>query len=273
MSLKTSSSSRTRKTPPTSNETSYQLKRQKSTISSPVEPILISLPPRIPITIEIETSPRKNELSLLQKSKAIVAFSEGKNSKQISKEIKSDKRVVRRLLFKAKNECILDSNHKGKGRWKKGETKLNLKQKMFIQKWLSSGEVNSSKQAWSRLTRIKNLPRVSLSCVNSYIKTLGAFVKPTLKTEVSQKNRIKRLNYCETHKDFDFRNVLFTDESSFQLNSNTIKVFHLKGEKKPHLKKLNPNHKVMIWGGISWTGKTDLFVISGKFKGKLFYFF
>jgi len=50
-------------------------------------------------------------------------------------------------------------------------------------------------------------------------------------------------------------------------------VFHLKGEKKPHLKKLNQNHKVMIWGGISWTGKTDLFVISGKFKGKLFSFF
>ena len=50
-------------------------------------------------------------------------------------------------------------------------------------------------------------------------------------------------------------------------------MFHLKGEKKPHLKKLNQNHKVMIWGGISWTGKTDLFVISGKFKGKLFLFF
>jgi len=94
-------------------------------------------------------------------------------------------------LFKAKNEQILDSNHKRKGRWQKGDTKLNLKQKTFIQKWLSSGEVSSAKQVWARLIRIKNLPRISLSCVNSYIKTLGAFVKPTLKTEVSQKTKQK----------------------------------------------------------------------------------
>ena len=222
MNLRTPSS-RIRKTPSTS-ETS-ELKKFKNKILSPVTyPITVSLPPRTSSAMEIEISPRRNELSILQKSKAIVASSEGKTSKQISKAIKADKRVVRRLLFKVENKQILDSNHKRKGRWQKGETKLNLKQKTFIQKWLSSGEVSSAKQVWARLNRIKNLPRVSLFCVNSYIKTLGAFVKPTLKTEVSQRNKTKRINYCQSHKDFDFKKVLFTDESSFQLNSNTIKV-------------------------------------------------
>ena len=55
-----------------------------------------------------------------------MAFSEGKNSKQISKEIKSDKRVVTRLLFKAKNECILDSNHKEKEDGKREKQSLIL---------------------------------------------------------------------------------------------------------------------------------------------------
>ena len=250
------------------NRTSYlPLKKMKmNTINSPLTyPIKISL--RASDSMEIENPKRNNELSLLQKSQAYVSHLEGKTSKQISREIGSDRRVVRKLLFKAKTINTIESNHKSKGRWAKGDTKLNKKQKEFIERWLLSGEVGSAKQAWIRTNKIKNLPRVGLSCVNAFVKTKGSFVKPNLKSEVSEKNQTKRIQFCQSHSNFNFRNVLFTDESSFELNSNSIKVFQPKGQKKPQKRKWNPNYKIMIWGGISWLGRLIYTLLLENSKG------
>ena len=103
--------------------------------------------------------------------------------------------------------------------------------------------------------------------MRKFLKEFGNFVKPQLKSEISEKNREKRLQYCLSHKKFNFKKVLFTDESSFQLNCNNQKVFKLKGSKAPQKAKLNPNAKVMVWGGISYYGKTSLFIVKGKLKG------
>ena len=59
---------------------------------------------------------------------------------------------------------------------------------------------------------------------------------------------------------------MFSDESSFQLNSNNIKQFHVKGQKPPAKKKLNHNSKIMVWGCISYQGKVSLRIINDTLK-------
>jgi len=104
--------------------------------------------------------------------------------------------------------------------------------------------------------------------VKNYLGKLGMFVKPRFKTQLSENNRQKRVQYCERFGNFSFKKVLFTDESSFQLNTNTLKVFQFKGQKPPQLTKHNPNVKIMVWGGISYWGKTSLHVVEENLNGE-----
>ena len=97
-----------------------------------------------------------------------------------------------------------------------------------------------------------------------FLQALGAFQKPLLKTELTRKNIQKRLNYCLKYRNFYWRKVLFSDESTFQLNCNNQKVFKLKDQKAPSIPRKNPNTKIMVWGGINYTGKTSLYFVNGN---------
>jgi len=67
------------------------------------------------------------------------------------------------------------------------------------------------------------------------------------------------------HENDNFDDVIFSDESYFELFTNTRKVFVLSGEETPHKKMPNPiaNEKVLYWGAISKKGKVCLTLIDG----------
>jgi len=94
--------------------------------------------------------------------------------------------------------------------------------------------MSSVRQCVIRLNKVRNLPYASYKSVNTYIKSLGGFVRPKLKSIISEKNKTKRLAFCENRKEFNFKKVLFTDESCFQMNSNR-KAFRFKGQPPPEL--------------------------------------
>jgi len=100
------------------------------------------------------------------------------------------------------------------------------------------------------------------------LKTLGGFVRPKLKSLVSPANKTKRLKYCSDYQDFNFHKVLFTDESNFQLNANNLKLFRFKGRPPPRITKFNPNYTFMVWGGVSYQGKTTLKFVEGKINAE-----
>ena len=77
-------------------------------------------------------------------------------------------------------------------------------------------------------------------------------MKPGFKSEVSERNKILRLRYCQKFQNYSFKKVLFTDEAIFQLNTNNFKIFHFKGQHPPKVPKLNPNYKIMVWAGVSY---------------------
>jgi transposase len=207
------------------------------------------------------------QLTLTEKSKIYLGRKEGHKVSTITREIQKSRSAVDTFLRRALNFKDFTPRHNLKGRWHKGGTKLDERHKKYINQWLKEENVHSVRQIWRRLNAKKNLKRISFNPVNNYIKTLGVFVRPTLKPIVSE-NKIKRVEYCQAYQTFNFKNVLFTDESSFQLNANTLKVFVKKGQPRPRAKRYNPNYKIMVWGGVSHYGKTVLRIVEETLDGK-----
>ncbi|KAF8368992.1 hypothetical protein PRIPAC_86821 [Pristionchus pacificus] len=64
-----------------------------------------------------------------------------------------------------------------------------------------------------------------------------------------------------------FTHHTFTDECSVQLSANSRYVFCLRGDVQRRVRSVHKNPvKVMIWGGISWDGATQLFMMGPNTK-------
>lgn len=205
-----------------------------------------------------------NPLSNSERSIIYLQSKLGTKPHKIAIDLNRSHKVIKSFLDNASHKKNLAPNHNTKGRWGKGDTKLTERHKKMLLGWLQAGTMHSARQCWLRLTKIKSLSKISYHPVNNFLKTQGSFVRPKLKTQVSPANRAKRLQYCQDYGSFNFRKAIFTDESSFQLNANNIRAFKLKGQSPPKVTKYNPNHKIMVWGGISYYGKTSLTIIVGR---------
>jgi transposase len=79
----------------------------------------------------------------------------------------------------------------------------------------------------------------------------------------------RRLQYAQEYMNDKFSNVVFSDESTFQLCENRQLVWwNPSSEKKPVITYPHDKRKVMIWGAISRKGSTELefWKISADFK-------
>ena len=91
--------------------------------------------------------------------------------------------------------------------------------------------------------------------INRFEHEIGSFKLPKETPILSEINRLKRLEFCRNHYGDEFSNVIFTDESKFELCRTTRKVFVLNDEDNPSKPKPNPNYSFMIWAAISKRGK------------------
>lgn len=206
----------------------------------------------------------QNSLSNTERSLAYLQSKLGSRPHRIAATLNRNYSTINNFLTNVATQKTFAPRHYAKGRWKKNDTKLTERHKNLLKKWLRSGMMRSARQCWSRLNKVRSLIKVSYHPVNSYLKTVGSFVRPKLKTRVSPANRAKRLDYCRNYKDFNFHKVIFTDEFSFQIHSNNIRAFRFKGQPPTTTTKFNPNHKIMVWAGISYYGKTSLHFVQGR---------
>jgi len=190
----------------------------------------------------------------------------GTELKTVANMVSRDKRTVSSFVKEADSKNPFAPKDYKKGRWPKKGTKLTERHKEFLMRWIADETIESARKAHSRLNAIKTLKPISYNPVRNFLKSIGNFEKPRLKPELSDKNREKRLEYCRKNKNFDFRKVLFSDESLFQLNQNNQKVFRLKESKLPLGSRLNPNTKIMVWGVICYNGKTSLSIVKDTLK-------
>lgn len=140
---------------------------------------------------------KPRNLSLTENCKAYIYSEEGRSYTSIAQEIDRDPKTIRKLYNKALITNSLDNQHANKGRYSKGSSILTDRHRIFILEWLEAGIHNSSNQIYIHLISIRNLSRVSYSTVKRYVNTVGKWVKPRLRTVISQKNLIRRKEYCE----------------------------------------------------------------------------
>ena len=72
----------------------------------------------------------------------------------------------------------------------------------------------------------------------------------------------KRMEWCLTHRDYNFDNVIFTDESRFQFYRCTRKRWAKFGNCQKMIPKFSP--AVTVWGGMSKLGLTPLVCVTGN---------
>ena len=83
-------------------------------------------------------------------------------------------------------------------------------------------------------------------------------------------NKEKRLAWAIQNKDMSFEDVIFSDESTIQIETHRRTCCYKRGQKPRY--KPKPKHpvKVHVWAGISYRGRTNLCIFEGKMNAPLF---
>lgn len=132
-----------------------------------------------------------NPLTHTEKSVAYLQSKLGTHPNKIAIKLGRNPNSVKGFLNNAASKKTIMPLHSQKGRWKKGETKLTERHKKLLINWLQAGIMHSTRQCWIKLNKVKSISRVSYHPVRRYLKSIGSFVRPKLKTMVSPANRIK----------------------------------------------------------------------------------
>ncbi len=87
---------------------------------------------------------------------------------------------------------------------------------------------------------------------------------------ITDVNKQKRLVWANANKDELFEDVIWTDETSVQLECHRRFCCRKNGQKPRY--KPRPKHpvKVHVWGGISWNGRTEICIFDGIMDAELY---
>ena len=87
---------------------------------------------------------------------------------------------------------------------------------------------------------------------------------------IREVNKEKRLAWAIKNKDMFWEDVIYTDETTVQIETHRRTCCYKKGQKPRY--KPKPKHpiKVHVWAGISYRGRTSLCIFEGKMNAPLF---
>ena len=120
---------------------------------------------------------------------------------------------------------------------------------------------------------LPNVPSTSTICRRLRKKGLPSR-SPAKKCKLTEINMIARYTWAELHLHWkgEWQHVIFTDESSFQLNTLSRQFV-----RRPSGKRYTPEYvcskknksvaHVSVWAAISWRGVSELYVITGRLTG------
>ena len=112
---------------------------------------------------------------------------------------------------------------------------------------------------------------VSMSTVLKGRRSLGWTSRGTAYCQlVRAANREKRLRWAQEHIGASFNDVIWTDETSVQLETHRRFCCRKRGQKPRY--KPRPKHpvKVHVWAGISWNGATKVCIFEGIMDAELY---
>lgn len=182
------------------------------------------------------------------------------NCSAISKKTKIPVRTVQRYYKKFKAQIPLSELRKP-GRPLKFPKNLNRKMGKIVKE-------NNSLTA-KRIQNILNRDlevKISTRTVSRRLNQIGLRkFKPRFIPKITPSQEKQRVLFAKNNQKTDWENVVFSDESAFQLDHNAHTVW-AESQASAIVPKCKYSKKVMIWGAFSAKGKSKLFFVEKTLK-------
>ena len=202
-------------------------------------------------------------MSILERKreKALRIFDESRSHAKVRKATGMTKRTLDKWLQRREQGMGL-RNSKGSGRprrltsqeWNRVRRMLTARNGRYNTTRRVAARISSSGRSVSHSTIVREVARHQLRSV-----------RPVPKPYLTPQQQAMRLKWCEEHKSTSFTSVLFTDEAAFVQCGKGGLVYKPIGVKTYETPSFKFPLKVMVWGGVSLHGKTNLiFVPKGK---------
>jgi transposase len=170
--------------------------------------------------------------------------------------------VYRWIQYGKKKRKFKDSPRTGR------PTKLGKMEKTFLQKILSLDDTLTLQKIQRKLSQDVNVT-VSCRTIQRTLKKLGYDYINNKKTWLTPEHKAKRVDWAIKHRTYDFTWVLFSDETSIQLDAPKRAGWMRKGEpiKTGRRRK---GKKVHVWGAIGYDSKSTLFIFEQNLNAQLY---
>lgn len=216
--------------------------------------------------------PFRRHLTVEEASRAIGLLQSGLSQRQVGERFNVSHSVISRLLARFQQTNSVKQRQKS-GRPRK--TTVRQDRQIVL---LAKRNRMSSAVSLNRDVRTATGVRMSVQTVRNRLHASGLHArKPAVRPPLTADHRNRRLQFGRDHVNWRVRNlrpVLFTDESRFCLdfNDGRRRVWRQKNERFKNCCVAEHDRfgggSIMVWGGISYDGCTDLYVIrNGSLTG------
>ena len=187
---------------------------------------------------------------------------ENVNCAQISRDKRINKRLIQRYYQKFLKGTPIPKKIEI-GRPKIYPAAINT----VISNVVRHKEYITSQEVANKLNETRNID-ISDRTVRRRLETMEyGYKKPTLSFELKQHHIVEREKFYNNYNLLNWENVIFSDESTFQVRANVLKKWVKKGTSaifsSPKFQK-----KLMVWGAFSHKGKSKLFLVEGTLSGQ-----
>jgi transposase len=208
-------------------------------------------------------------LSAIQRSRVIQLFNEGKSQAEIVRQTNFSREFVKRWVAAAEDgRGPADQPRPGSPR------KLSQTDRVTIRAMLKGKQGRSTRKVAALFTARKH-KAVSRESIRSVAKQAG--LKPYVRSSkplLTEGHRHRRLEFVELYQNINWRQVLFTDETTFTLfgrpNRKVDIIWEENRDDVPVASTVKHAAKLHVWGGVSFYGKTDLYLFTDNLDSDLY---
>jgi transposase len=201
--------------------------------------------------------------SELDRARVIALFHDGVTIAEIVRRTGFERKFVRRWAGRG---STLENDRSGR------PSKVTPPLVHTVRAMMKGKKGRSTRRVSALLKERKNLD-ISRRLVGKIAKDAG--LKPYKRRQkplLSDDQRARRLAFAHKYRHENFRYWLFTDEKTFELFGHPKNnfVWEESAAAVPGSPKVKHPPKVHVWGGISWYGKTKLYVFTQNLDKELY---
>lgn len=194
--------------------------------------------------------------SVVDRARVIALSSEGKSITNIVRHTGFDRQFVTRWF---RTDSASEKQRPGR------PTKITPALTRTVRAMMKGKKGRSTRRVSALLKERKNIDlsrdTVGIIAKRSGLKPYKRQQKPLL----TANQQLRRLEFARKFKNENWRNVLFTDEKTFELFGHPKNdfVWEESPQAVPASPKVKHPPKVHVWGGVSFYGKTKLVIFQG----------